>query len=299
MDDHNSRGSRCLNLPDIEDMPHIAHAPAYPHVFMSVSAYDVMISRGNLERYLTKQGDLIEALTSALPMMERVRKGETYFQRRQRDFCTFHINAGLYNPTVTPPWDRIEDGIDYLTVYATHLDTHQAVGFRQYISMALHQRRAEEADRRASRGLENIVSKHIRRGVSNGIEKLAAQIPTTLEKIREEKAQLLERLEALEAAESKLQEKVRRRKERTSEGYVYLLREANGTHYKIGRTRNPENRLRTFSVKLPFQVEYDHLIQTDDMYALEAELHQRFAHCRVDGEWFALTPDEVAHIRGL
>lgn len=86
---------------------------------------------------------------------------------------------------------------------------------------------------------------------------------------------------------------------RNTNGYVYLLEEVNGTHFKIGRTRNPDNRIRTFSVKLPYRVEYAHLIETDDMYTLEAELHARFAHCRVDGEWFALTPSDVNYIKSL
>lgn len=86
---------------------------------------------------------------------------------------------------------------------------------------------------------------------------------------------------------------------RNTAGYVYLLNEVNGDHYKIGRTRNPENRLQTFNVKLPYRVEYTHLIETDDMYTLEAQLHSRYNHCRVDGEWFALTPSEVAEIKSL
>lgn len=86
---------------------------------------------------------------------------------------------------------------------------------------------------------------------------------------------------------------------RNTAGYVYLVNEVNGDHYKIGRTRNPENRLQTFNVKLPFRVEYAHLIETDDMYTLEAQLHGRYNHCRVDGEWFALTPSEVDEIKSL
>lgn len=81
-------------------------------------------------------------------------------------------------------------------------------------------------------------------------------------------------------------------------GYVYLLKADTG-HYKIGRTKNPKDRIKTFSVKLPFRVEYDCLIKSDEYITLEAELHATFADKRIEGEWFALTDDDVAYIREL
>lgn len=81
-------------------------------------------------------------------------------------------------------------------------------------------------------------------------------------------------------------------------GYIYLLKSPTSA-YKIGRTRNPKDRLKTFSVKLPFEVEYIALIPTDDMVELERVLHARFDHRRINGEWFELSPDEVAYIKEL
>jgi Meiotically Up-regulated Gene 113 (MUG113) protein len=83
-------------------------------------------------------------------------------------------------------------------------------------------------------------------------------------------------------------------------GYVYLL--AVSGHpglYKIGRAANPENRLRTFNVKLPFPVSFACIIPTDDMYKLEKELHIRYANLRTNGEFFALSSDDVAYIKSL
>lgn len=82
-------------------------------------------------------------------------------------------------------------------------------------------------------------------------------------------------------------------------GYVYLLRQIGGVYYKIGRTRNPNDRIKTFAVKLPFPVEYDALIRTANMNELERQLHAKFQMKRADGEWFALAPDDVAYIKGL
>jgi hypothetical protein len=85
---------------------------------------------------------------------------------------------------------------------------------------------------------------------------------------------------------------------RNKPGYVYVLRSPTGA-YKIGLSRNPQHRLETFTVKLPFEVEYDTLIKTDDMRGLEAELHARYAHKHINGEWFALDADDLAELRAM
>lgn len=81
-------------------------------------------------------------------------------------------------------------------------------------------------------------------------------------------------------------------------GYVYLVQSVTGA-YKIGRTRNPRDRMRTFGVLLPFEVEYLCLITTTRMIDLERELHRRFADKRLQGEWFALGADDIEYIKGL
>jgi hypothetical protein len=82
-------------------------------------------------------------------------------------------------------------------------------------------------------------------------------------------------------------------------GYVYLLQSPT-TYYKIGKTNAPNNRLKTFNVKLPFEVEYAALIETSDMHRLEKELHERYETKRVKGtEWFALDADDVTYIKSL
>lgn len=81
-------------------------------------------------------------------------------------------------------------------------------------------------------------------------------------------------------------------------GYVYLLKSDNG-HHKIGKAKNPEDRLKTFTVKLPFHVEYICTIKTNDMRVLEETLHERFANKRIDGEWFNLETEDIEYIKGL
>lgn len=75
-------------------------------------------------------------------------------------------------------------------------------------------------------------------------------------------------------------------------GYVYVLKSDSG-HYKIGRTSDPDDRLKTFTVKLPMEVKYLMLISTFNMSQLEAMFHRRFDHKRINGEWFDLSHNDL------
>jgi hypothetical protein len=79
-------------------------------------------------------------------------------------------------------------------------------------------------------------------------------------------------------------------------GYVYILQSDSG-FYKIGKAKNPEQRLRNFEVILPMIVKPLLLIKTDDYHGLEKELHKRFKDKRKDGEWFALHSWDIEAIR--
>ncbi len=84
-------------------------------------------------------------------------------------------------------------------------------------------------------------------------------------------------------------------------GFVYLVGLSTDLNlYKIGITTDPKRRLKEFdATKLPFEVYFEALIATQDMHGVERGLHQRYAACRVRGEWFALTPEDVEYIKGL
>ena len=81
-------------------------------------------------------------------------------------------------------------------------------------------------------------------------------------------------------------------------GFVYLLKSNTG-HWKIGRATDPNNRLKTFGIQLPFEVEFEHLIPTDNMAEAEQMLHDHFASKRLRGEWFDLSPEDVAYIKAI
>lgn len=73
---------------------------------------------------------------------------------------------------------------------------------------------------------------------------------------------------------------------------VYLLRA--GEFFKIGWTNTLVKRIEDLQSGLPEVAELVHVIRTPDGRGTEALWHRRFAARRVKGEWFRLTPEDIA-----
>src|SRR5207253_1556548 len=101
-----------------------------------------------------------------------------------------------------------------------------------------------------------------------------------------------------EAYRESKEPKPNKAKTKTSAGYVYLVKSPVG-YFKIGRSKNPDDRVKTFGVKLPFDVEILHTIKCDDYHTAESFLHKKYADKRSGGEWFDLTPEDVEEIKSI
>jgi len=94
--------------------------------------------------------------------------------------------------------------------------------------------------------------------------------------------------------EARLARRTPKHPPRDRSGYIYLVEGQNC--YKIGKSIDVPTRTRSFGLQLPFPTKLIHSMPTDDMVWAEAYMHRTFAHCRMNGEWFDLSPDEVAWI---
>lgn len=81
------------------------------------------------------------------------------------------------------------------------------------------------------------------------------------------------------------------REPKVATGFVYLMK--SGPHYKIGHTNSIGRRGREFAIKIPVPPTTIHSIETDDPTGVEAYWHKRFAEKRGEGEWFALSREDV------
>ncbi len=80
-------------------------------------------------------------------------------------------------------------------------------------------------------------------------------------------------------------------------GFVYVMR--CNEFYKIGISKNPTKRLEQISPLMPYKIELIHTIATENMKELESFLHEQLAHCRVNGEWFDLSVNELCALLNM
>ena len=82
-----------------------------------------------------------------------------------------------------------------------------------------------------------------------------------------------------------------------SPGYVYLFRDKEGL-YKIGRSKNPQQRAKDIS-QPNFPIDVICILKTNDAAMLECNMHELFAEKRVEGEWFELDEADVNYFRRM
>jgi hypothetical protein len=141
--------------------------------------------------------------------------------------------------------------------------------------------------------------------VSNGIvqkliENQDERLFAILDDVQQEMEQALKEQisnDEREIADSQQQNSIPRIVLKDKPGYIYLVKASD--YYKIGLSKQPKVRFSQIGLQLPFPYEVLHLISATNMYEAESKLHQKYAHQRLNGEWFSLTENEVAEIRSI
>lgn len=82
-------------------------------------------------------------------------------------------------------------------------------------------------------------------------------------------------------------------------GYVYLLLDHETGRCKIGRAKNWQRRAKQFGIDLPFPSSVFHVIRCQDMVSAETMLHRRYHQQRTNGEWFALSDNQIEEIKAI
>jgi len=81
-------------------------------------------------------------------------------------------------------------------------------------------------------------------------------------------------------------------------GYVYLAYCSTG-HYKIGRSKYPNERIKHFDTQMPVEVTIIHFIETDDAAYLERCFHEHHVKQNFKGEWFNLSEVDVDTFKSI
>lgn len=87
-------------------------------------------------------------------------------------------------------------------------------------------------------------------------------------------------------------------KKSESEGYIYILLAENGLR-KIGRTYDPEVRLKSAFTMSPIDIHIENIYKVKSPITTEKNLHRLFNSKRVRGEWFELDEYDVKSIDGI
>ena len=83
-------------------------------------------------------------------------------------------------------------------------------------------------------------------------------------------------------------------------GSIYLASAEGSGRYKIGLTTGAvKTRVKSFRTGSAFPIAIEFDFYAKDVAAMEMALHKRFDHCRVKGEWFYLSKQDISEIKAI
>jgi hypothetical protein len=80
--------------------------------------------------------------------------------------------------------------------------------------------------------------------------------------------------------------------------YIYVIH-MHDTVYKIGQSRDPQGRRNELQSSSPYKLTLIHTFPADDPDVAEQMLHGHLHSHRLEGEWFALSPQQARTLREI
>lgn len=72
---------------------------------------------------------------------------------------------------------------------------------------------------------------------------------------------------------------------------IYFIGNETENVLKVGRSKNPSERIKKLQIACPFKLEIFHILKTFDAVKLERKAHKKLQHLRLRGEWFILNQE--------
>lgn len=82
-------------------------------------------------------------------------------------------------------------------------------------------------------------------------------------------------------------------------GFVYAVKQRDGTLVKIGKATNADARTNAIANSAPFPTDMIGSVETEDMSLLEVAIHKHFKHRRTNGEWFDMTLEDIEIVKNF
>ena len=74
--------------------------------------------------------------------------------------------------------------------------------------------------------------------------------------------------------------------------FVYLIRSLDESHYKIGVSKNPKNRLKQLQTANSSKLKLMYSYPSNYATKIERALQRRYSHYQKEGEWFRISLSE-------
>lgn len=82
----------------------------------------------------------------------------------------------------------------------------------------------------------------------------------------------------------------------SSANYLYLIRKGNSNDYKIGISKNPDDRLGALQTSSADKLNLVAYCAHNNAYEVEKAIHNILKDCRITGEWFNLDEEMLVYL---